>query len=189
MRESASFSASPSAVASKATSLHWGQPLTSAHGQPTRWPSPPPPPHCCPQPLRGVAGAGLGPGASSPNVQALPRPLPPPCGPAITVDVHVMETVDLSLSSYQFERLHSIIQSKSDFYATSAAACPASLSPSLPYPQSSLSKTSTAKRTKSAAQRGLDPQARRDSLTPRLRAPHSRVVLDRGGMEGVVVRQ
>ena len=71
------------------------------------------------------AGGGGGVGAvagSSPAVHALPRPLPPPCGPAITVDVHVMETVDLSLSSYQFERLHSIIQSKSDFYATSAAA-------------------------------------------------------------------
>ena len=70
----------------------------------------------------GVGGVGSAGGLASPNVQALPRPLPPPCGPAITVDVHVMETVDLSLSSYQFERLHSIIQSKSDFYATSAAA-------------------------------------------------------------------
>ena len=72
--------------------------------------------------LPSSAGVGVGGVGGPPNTKALPRPLPPPCGPAITVDVHVLETVDLSLSSYQFERLHSLIQSKSDFYATSAAA-------------------------------------------------------------------
>ena len=72
--------------------------------------------------LPAAASASVPSSAPSPNQKALPRPLPPPCGPAITVDVHVTEAVDLSLSSYQFERLHSLIQSKSDFYATSAAA-------------------------------------------------------------------
>ena len=57
-----------------------------------------------------------------PSSQALPRPLPPPCGPAISVDIHVQDSVTLHLSSDQFDRLHAMVKSKADFYATSAAA-------------------------------------------------------------------
>ena len=58
----------------------------------------------------------------SPSSQALPRPLPPPCGPAISVDIHVQNSVTLHLSSDQFDRLYAMVKSKADFYATSAAA-------------------------------------------------------------------